>query len=144
VMFRRPPGPSGYGPAGRPKEVYYAYGLLVRPREGKVPGNAWHAGTLLGSSSALVRRYDGVNAAILVNKRDDALGVNVLAQAFLDDHLHKLVDRVSVWPRGNLFPKFTTIPDRKPRPSGRAPLLKSGSPQPIRTGPPIGYSNSSL
>ena len=68
---------------------------------------------------ALLRRYDGVNAAILINERDHSLGVNNLAGEFLDHHLHQLIEGVSAWPRGNLFPKLTRIPDRKPYPSGR-------------------------
>ncbi len=107
MMFRRPSGPSGHEPNGRPKAVYYAYGLLITPRVGDRTFNAWHTGTHWGSSSALVRRYDYVNAAILFNKRS-APDVTVLAGEFLDNHFHRLVDRVSVWPRGNLFPKFTS------------------------------------
>jgi N-acyl-D-amino-acid deacylase len=123
MMFRRPPGPSGHEPDGRLKDAYYAYGLSVRPREEDGPLTAWHFGTHWGSSSALLRRYDGVNAAILFNKRN-APGVTVLAQDFLDNHFHRLADGVSVWPRGSLFQEFTTIPDRKPQPSGRARSLQ--------------------
>jgi CubicO group peptidase (beta-lactamase class C family) len=125
MMFRRPSGPSGFEPGGKPKEVYYACGLSVRPYIEAVTGNAWHCGLLPGCSSALLRRHDGVNAAILVNKRDDSLGISGLAQVFLDDHLHGFVEKVSVWPRGNLFPKFAIMPERKPRPVGgaRAPQV---------------------
>ena len=113
MMFRRPSGPSGFEPDGRPREVYYAYGWSVRPRIERVTGNAWHGGVLPGCSSSLLRRYDGVNAAILVNKRDDSLGIRNLAGLFLDDHLHRLIDSVGVWPRGNLFPKFVAVTRRK-------------------------------
>jgi N-acyl-D-amino-acid deacylase len=126
MMFRRPDGPSGFEPDGQPKEVYYACGLSVRPQIEAVTGNAWHSGILMGCSSALLRRYDGVNAAILFNMRDDRAGTRNFAEDFLDNHLHSLIDRVSVWPRGNLFPKFVQIPDRKPRPaqSTRAPRAR--------------------
>jgi CubicO group peptidase (beta-lactamase class C family) len=121
MMFRRPSGPSGFEPNGRPKEVYYAYGLSVKPRIEGVTGNAWHGGALPGCSCVLLRRYDGVNAAILINKRDDSLGVGPLAVAFLDNHLHRLIDSVEVWPRGNLFPKFVASPNRKPKTDNRTP-----------------------
>jgi hypothetical protein len=67
-----------------------------------------------------LRRWDDVNAAILINKRDDSWGGGNLAELFLNDHLHQLIDRVAVWPRGNLFQEFTAIPNRKPRPGRRA------------------------
>lgn len=114
VMFRRPPGPSGFERDGRPKDIYYAYGLSVKPMIEDVTGNAWHFGQLPGCSSALLRRYDNVNAAILINKRDDSLGIGAFAAYFVNERLHRLIDKVSEWPRGNLFPKFTTIPNRKP------------------------------
>jgi CubicO group peptidase (beta-lactamase class C family) len=113
MMFRRPSGPSGFEPDGRPKEVYYAYGLSVRPAIEGVTGNAWHGGVLPGCSSLLLRRHDGVNAAILINKRDDTLGVGPFALAFLESHLHRLIDSVAFWPRGNLFPKFVAVAKRK-------------------------------
>jgi CubicO group peptidase (beta-lactamase class C family) len=118
LMFRRSSGPSGYEPDGRPKEVYYADGLMVRPQGDEGTLNAWHNGTHWGSSSALFRRFDGVNAAILFNKRN-APGVEVLAHTFLNDHLNPLIDKVAVWPRGSLFLDFNTAPDRKPQPSAR-------------------------
>lgn len=120
VMFRRPPGPGGHEPGGKPKDAYYAYGMLVRPLAGEDTYNAWHAGSLWGSSSCIVRRYDGVNAAILFNKREDASG-KILAMSFVDEHLHNLIDSVPVWYRGNLFPKYTAIQSApKPKPPGPA------------------------
>lgn len=121
AMFRRPPGPGGHEPDGKPKVVYYAYGMLVRPLAGEDTYNAWHAGSLWGSSSCVVRRHDGVNAAILFNKREDDSG-KILAMSFVDDHLHNLIDSVPVWYRGNLFPKFTVIQAApKPKATGPAP-----------------------
>jgi hypothetical protein len=101
----------------------------VRRQVEDVIGNAWHPGLLPGCSSALLRRYDNVNVAILFNKRDDSLGIGPFAGAFMDQHLHRLIDRVSEWPRGNLFPKFTTIPNRKPENRGSDRTLQ----KPVRS-----------
>jgi N-acyl-D-amino-acid deacylase len=120
LMFRRPPGVGGYEPNGQAKDMYYAYGLNVRPQIEGVSGNAWHTGVLPGCSSGLLRRWDGVNVAILINKRDDT-GPPNLAALYLDDHAHRLVDQVGTWPRGNLFPKFARSPVHSPYPKPRAP-----------------------
>ncbi len=123
VMFRRPPGPSGHESGGHPKAIYYACGLEVKPLGPETRINAWHSGKVYGSSSYVLRRFDGVNAVVLFNKSDDGPDFGNLAATFEDD-LQKLVDKVSVWPRGNLFTKFAIIPDRKPQSPAPVPRAR--------------------
>ncbi len=49
MMFRRPSGPSGFEPDGRPREVYYAYGWSVRPTHRASDGQcvAWRGASRL-------------------------------------------------------------------------------------------------
>jgi CubicO group peptidase (beta-lactamase class C family) len=118
-LFRRPRGPSGHAPYG-PSGDYYSCGFWIRP---KGPGGgfeAWHGGRLWGSSSSVLRRNDGVVAAVLFNARDENPKIDILADAFLAE-IHKCSD-VGVWPpRGNLFAKFTVMPDHKRGPVSSRP-----------------------
>ncbi len=108
-LFVRPQSPSGYVPNG-PNGDYYSCGLWIRPKGSEGEIEAWHGGTLWGSSSSVLRRNDGVVAAVLFNVRDDNPKIDNLADAFLAE-IHKC-SNVAVWPpRGNLFPKFSVIPD---------------------------------
>jgi N-acyl-D-amino-acid deacylase len=124
-MLRRPTGPSGYEPGGRPRDIYYAYGLQVRALgvgpETRV--NAWHGGGIWGSSSFLLKGAGGLNVAMLFNRLEDPelAGFKNLALGF-EPTLTKMLDRVSTWPRGNLFPRFTSTavpghPQNRPAPA---------------------------
>jgi CubicO group peptidase (beta-lactamase class C family) len=87
-------------PAGLKAEAaYYGCGWMVRPvgREGK--RNLWHAGSLPGTSTLLVRRHDGLVWAALFNDRSRGEGK-------IDPALHRAADAVSEWPTEDLFPKF--------------------------------------
>jgi hypothetical protein len=60
----------------------------------------------------VLRRNDGVVAAVLFNVRNESPMIDNLADAFLAE-IHKRSD-VGVWPpRRNLFAKFTVMPDHK-------------------------------
>ncbi len=108
-LFLRPQSPSGFMPGG-PNGEFYSCGLWVRPKGPDGEIEAWQVGTLWGSSSSVLRRNDGVIAAVLFNVRDDNPRIGNLADAFLAE-IHKC-SNVAAWPqRGNLFPKFTVIPD---------------------------------
>lgn len=103
AMWERPAGAAGYEEDGRPKAAYYGGGWMVRPvRDGKA--NTWHTGRIAGTSALLVRRWDGVNWAVLFNT-DAAPDGKALAEA-IDPLVHPVVDAVGEWPEVDLFPLY--------------------------------------
>jgi N-acyl-D-amino-acid deacylase len=101
TMFARPEGPAGFDASGKPKQVYYACGWRVRSlgREGRI--NTWHTGHLDGTSTLLVRRYDGKNWAVLFNAHSTPDGQRVAVK--IDPLLHRAADQVRRWPDGDQF-----------------------------------------
>jgi CubicO group peptidase (beta-lactamase class C family) len=79
--------------------AYYGCGWMVRPvgKDGK--RTLWHAGSLPGTSTLLVRRYDGLVWAALFNDRSRGDGK-------IDPALHRAADAVTEWPAGDLFRGF--------------------------------------
>src|SRR5262249_38450839 len=71
VMYARPAPPVGLEADGTPSAAYYACGWMVRPvgKEGKA--NYWHAGSLPGTFTLLVRRWDGLSWVVLFNQRSE-------------------------------------------------------------------------
>jgi N-acyl-D-amino-acid deacylase len=104
TMFARPDGPAGYDASGKPTPVYYACGWRVRSLSARGRINAWHTGSLLGTSTLLVRRFDGKNWAVLFNMRTARNGQR-LSDA-IDPLIHKAADRVKHWPEADLFPRL--------------------------------------
>ena len=100
TLFERPPGAAGARPDGQPRDAYYACGWNVRP-VGRGGANTWHTGALPGTSTLLVRRWDGLNWAVLFNTRNGADGVD-LAGA-IDPLVHGAADAVTEWPAIDLF-----------------------------------------
>jgi len=90
-MFERPANTKG--------ETYYALGWNVRPVEGKL--TTWHTGSLPGTSTILMRRYDGLDVAVLFNSRVSPTAEH-LTQA-LEGPLHRALDNVRDWPKEDYF-----------------------------------------
>jgi CubicO group peptidase (beta-lactamase class C family) len=65
--------------------------------------NTWHNGSLPGTTTLMVRRFDGLNWAVLFNQRDDPSG---LSYGDIDNELHTAANSVSSWPTGDLFPSY--------------------------------------
>lgn len=82
AMFSPPPGKVG--------ETYYALGWQVLPMEQKK--TAWHTGSLPGSSTILIRRYDGLNIAVLFNSRVSPTAQHLTRE--LEGPLHRALDEV--------------------------------------------------
>ena len=95
-LFRRPKD-TGFSADGKPKDVYYADGWDVRP-VGPGTMNTWHAGLLDGTSTILVRRFDGLTWAVLFNADRDAQ--NKTLADLIDPLLHPVADGIKDWPRG--------------------------------------------
>ena len=73
---------------------YYGLGWFVRPAGAGV--NAWHPGSLAGTSTLMVRRHDGFVWAVLFNSRDG----NPDPADQIDPLIHAAVDSIKVWPEG--------------------------------------------
>lgn len=97
-MFARPGGTLWLEDEGRPKDYYYGLGWLVRPVAGSADWfNAWHNGSLPGSSTLMVRRSDGVCWAVLFNSRETP--EKKAPSQLIDPLLHEVAGRVAGWPR---------------------------------------------
>ncbi|WP_254509829.1 serine hydrolase [Anatilimnocola floriformis] len=83
------PPPIKYG------ETYYALGWQVRPLRNK-QRNAWHTGSLPGTSTILIRRHDGLNIAVLFNSRVSPTAQHLTRE--LEGPLHAALDEVRDWP----------------------------------------------
>nr|WP_242618980.1 serine hydrolase domain-containing protein [Actinomadura fibrosa] len=76
---------------------YYGCGWLVRPVTGG--RNTWHDGSLAGTSTLLVRRYDGLTWAALFDQRQEG---SAPSYSDIDAALHKAANAVRTWPTGDL------------------------------------------
>ena len=104
TMFARPPGAAGEDKNGKPADAYYACGWNVRPGDGKGKANTWHSGYIAGSEALLVRRWDGLDWAVLFNTADNPDGKSL--SGLIDGKLHEAADRVKKWPGRDLFGKY--------------------------------------
>jgi N-acyl-D-amino-acid deacylase len=100
TMYARPEAPVWRNADGSPTDYYYGCGWLVRPvgKEGKA--NYWHNGSLPGTSTLLVRRWDGLSWAVLFNQRSEDAN---LPDGAIDGALHRAAAAVPAWPDRNLF-----------------------------------------
>jgi len=103
AMHAPPEPPVSRNDDGSLKDVYYGCGWMVRQvgREGKV--NYWHTGSLPGTSTLLVRRWDGLSWAVLFNQRSSNKD---LPDSAIDPALHRAADAVAEWPEADLFPEY--------------------------------------
>ena len=100
TRFQIPP----FNSPASPDKVYYCLGWSTRDAGNPGQFNAWHSGLLAGTSTLMVRRYDGLNWAVLFNSARDGTGQRHSTE--IDPLLHKAVDSVQHWPEGDLFPRF--------------------------------------
>lgn len=98
TMVAHPPGANTTW-LGQP--YWYAMGWLVRPSQGDE--NWWHTGSLPGTTTLLVRAYNGLAWAAFFNARaqDDAGFTTEL-----DQSMWNAVAGVTAWPTGDLFASF--------------------------------------
>ncbi len=98
-----PPAPVSRAEDGTLKETYYSCGFMARPvnaAAGRV--NYWHTGSLPGTYTLLVRRWDGLAWAALFNQRSKDRKLD----GEIDPALHRAADAVKEWPREDLFARF--------------------------------------
>jgi len=80
---------------------YYGCGWLVRPVTGGL--NTWHDGSLSGTSTLMVRRFDGLSWAVLFDQRQEG---SAPSYDDIDGLLHKAANGVTTWPTGDLYSKY--------------------------------------
>lgn len=100
TMFARPDGLAGHAKEGKAKAVYYGCGWQVRTLGGERI-NTWHNGALDGTSTLLVRRFDGLTWAVLFNTRKNAKGMEL--SGLIDPLVHEAATKVKRWPAKDLF-----------------------------------------
>ncbi|MFC9691944.1 serine hydrolase domain-containing protein [Kribbella sp. NPDC056951] len=91
---------TGMDPGG----WYYGLGWHVRPvTTGGTGRNTWHTGSMPGTSTLLVRTYNGMSWAVLFNRRDDASGKSY---GDIDAAMWTAANGVRTWPTNDLFPQY--------------------------------------
>src|SRR5258705_7692736 len=71
TMYAPPLSPVWRKADGSLDAAYYGCGWLVRPVGKSGKANYWHTGSLPGTATLLVRRWDGFSWAVLFNQRSD-------------------------------------------------------------------------
>jgi N-acyl-D-amino-acid deacylase len=100
----RPEGLAGHDAKGKPLAMYYGFGWQVRPIGNTGKFNTWHNGLISGTSTLLVRRFDGLSWAVLFNT--DCTPKGEQPASLIDGPMHEAADAVKQWPDGDLFEKF--------------------------------------
>ena len=80
---------------------WYGCGWAVRDAGSGI--NTWHNGSLTGTYTLMVRRYDGLDWVVLFDQRDDP---SDLSYDDIDGALHTAANAVTTWPTGDLFPQY--------------------------------------
>ena len=103
-LHAAPPAPVSRNDDGVLKEVFYTCGWQARSIVGRAGmANYWHTGSLPGTRTLLVRRWDGLAWAVLFNQRQE---IPNLPDAAIDAAMHQAAAAVKEWPKEDLFPKF--------------------------------------
>jgi N-acyl-D-amino-acid deacylase len=103
LIYEPPAPPVSRKANGSLKPVYYACAWDVRPVGQSGRANYWHNGSLPGTYTLLVRRYDGLAWAALFNQRSTD---PKLPDGALDSALHEAADAVTEWPEHDLFGNY--------------------------------------
>lgn len=105
-LYEPPAPPVARDPAGNLTAAFYGCGWMVRTIRGDERGRAnyWHAGSLPGTYTLLVRRFDGLTWAVLFNQRSAA---GQPPDGDIDGALHRAADAVTRWPGHDLFARFS-------------------------------------
>lgn len=107
AMYAPPNAPVARKPDGSLQDWWYGCGWAVRPTGGADRVNSWHAGSLPGTFTLLVRRWDGLSWAVLFNQRSSD---KKLPDEAIDAALHRAADTVADWPHHDLFSKWPSAP----------------------------------
>ena len=100
LLYAPPDAPVSRKTDGSLEAAYYGCGWMVRPVGKSGRANYWHSGSLPGTSTLLVRRWDGLSWVVLFNQRSND---NKLPDGAIDGALHRAADAVKDWPKEDLF-----------------------------------------
>jgi N-acyl-D-amino-acid deacylase len=103
TMYAAPPAPVSRRADGTLNATWYGCGWNVRPIGKSGRANTWHNGSLPGTSTWLVRRWDGLSWAVLFNQRSED---KALPDSAIDGAMHRAADSVTEWPKENMFDRF--------------------------------------
>ncbi len=103
LMYAPPPAPVSRKPGGELNDHYYGCGWLVRPVANTGKANYWHNGSLPGTATWMVRRWDGLAWAMLFNQRSED---SKLPDSAIDGALHRAAGQVREWPLHDLFKRY--------------------------------------
>jgi CubicO group peptidase (beta-lactamase class C family) len=103
MMYAPPPAPAWRNSDGSLKAAYYGCGWMVRPAGTRGGANYWHAGSLPGTNTLLVRRWDGLSWVALFNQRSED---KHLPDDAIDGALHRAAAGVPQWPEADRFGEF--------------------------------------
>ena len=95
--------PSPVNATWKDTAYWYAMGWLVRPSN--ADANWWHNGSLPGTTTLVVRAWNGLAWAAFFNARTETAGGDAFAAA-LDAALWTASQEVTSWPTTDLFPDF--------------------------------------
>jgi CubicO group peptidase (beta-lactamase class C family) len=98
LMFKAPPGTNLQADEVR----YYGMGWDV-VRWGNNKMNSWHTGSLDGTLTLMVRRWDGVGWIVFFNERENKSDPTGDSYWEIDNLLHNAANAISSWPGGDLF-----------------------------------------
>lgn len=97
-----PPATVARAEEGPSKGTYYCCGFMSRPIDVAGRVNYWHSGSLPGTYTMLVRRWDGLSWAALFNQRSKDRKLD----GEIDPALHRAADAVKEWPKEDFFKQF--------------------------------------
>jgi CubicO group peptidase (beta-lactamase class C family) len=103
TMYAPPEPPAWRNAAGELADAFYGCGWMVRPHAASGRANYWHSGSLPGTATLLVRRWDGLSWAVLFNQRSED---SKLPDSAIDPALHRAAATVKQWPTHDLFSQF--------------------------------------
>lgn len=103
-LYEPPAPPVSRMKSGELDDAFYGLGWSVRPIKNH-PGKAnyWHTGSLPGTNTLLVRRWDGLSWAVLFNQRSND---PKLPDIEIDPAMHRAANAVEEWPTEDLFRQF--------------------------------------
>ena len=101
-LYAPPAPPVSRKEDGTLEATYYGCGWSVRPVANR-GANYWHNGSLPGTNTWLVRRWDGLAWVALFNLRSED---RQLPDTAIDGALHRAAAQVKDWPTADLFAQF--------------------------------------
>lgn len=111
---------------------FYAMGWLVRPSGNDA--NWWHDGSLLGTTTLLVRTHHGYSWSILMNFRPQVGDLGLEA----DQGMWKAFQEVTQWPTHDLFADFPNENTKEPTPEQPSNAERSADAGPTETSADMG------